>query len=247
MGDGMIEDYICNVVYQGKFNIKSKKICGFEALIRFKSKMGEILDTEQMINKTDCVEDKRGITNYVIDAVAKDLETIRMLNIENLLISVNISYEELEDTQFEEWICSVASKYKSLNTYIEFEITERDKIRSMDNLNKKIGIMKKLGFKICLDDIGSGNNTIELIHKLDIDSIKIDRKITNSILNIDLVECIIKIVKTKGIEVIAEGVENIRIYNLLKNMRCDVAQGYFIHKPETIQDIIENKVIDKWK
>lgn len=226
--------YINEILYQAKVNITNMKICGFEALVRF-SNGTDILNTDTVIDSITSVSDKQLITKYVINRIIED--SIK-LNIDKYRFAVNISSQEIEDISFKEWILDIKNKYKNINDIVEFEIIEKDFINDFNIFNENIKFLKKLGFYISLDDIGAGYNTLGMINNIsNIDYIKIDRKIINSINTCDLVECILKIAKIKEIRVLAEGVEDYNTYKKLKDLNCDMGQGYFFHKPQSINQI----------
>lgn len=210
------------------------KICGFEALVRF-SNGTDILNTDKVIDSITSVLDKQLLTSYVINRIIEDSTE---LNINKYRFAVNISPQEIEDISFKEWILNIKNKYKNINDIIEFEIIEKDFINNFNIFSENIKFLKQLGFYISLDDIGSGYNTLGMINNIsNIDYIKIDRKIINSINTCNLVECILKIAKTKEIRVLAEGIEDYNTYKKLKDLNCDMGQGYFFHKPQNIKQI----------
>lgn len=226
--------YIDEILYQAKVNITNMEICGFEALVRFSNGI-DILNTDKVIDSITSVSDKQALTSYVINHIIEDSTKLHM---NKYRFAVNISPQEIEDISFKEWILDIINKCKNINDIIEFEIIEKDFINDFNIFNDNIKLLKKFGFYISLDDIGSGYNTLEMINKIsNIDYIKIDKKIINSINTCDLVECILKIAKIKDIRVLAEGVEDYNTYKKLKDLNCDMGQGYFFHKPQNIKQI----------
>lgn len=226
--------YISEILYQAKVNLANMKRCGFEALVRF-SNGTDILNTDKVIDSITSVLDKQLLTSYVINRIIEDSTE---LHINKYRFAVNISPQEIEDISFKEWILNIKNKYKNINDIIEFEIIEKDFINDFNIFSENIKFLKQLGFYISLDDIGSGYNTLGMINNIsNIDYIKIDRKIINSINTCNLVECILKIAKTKDIRVLAEGIEDYNTYKKLKDLNCDMGQGYFFHKPQNIKQI----------
>lgn len=226
--------YISEILYQAKVNLTNMEICGFEALVRF-SNGTDILNTDKVIDSITSVSDKQLLTSYVINRIIEDTTK---LHINKYRFAVNISTQEIEDISFKEWILNIKNKCKNINDIIEFEIIEKDFINDFNIFNENIKFLKQLGFYISLDDIGSGYNTLGMINNIsNIDYIKIDRKIINSINTCNLVECILKIAKIKEIRVLAEGIEDYNTYKKLKDLNCDMGQGYFFHKPQSIKQI----------
>ena len=167
----------------------------------------------------------------------QDVQVInyRIKEIENLNVSINISKEHFGNLDFIEKYVEIEEKYKIDTNKIELEITESASINSDINLIEIMKKIKERGFKISLDDFGTGYSSLNMLQDMPIDVIKIDKsfidKIEDKNEKIDLIKYIVKIAKELNVKTVAEGVENIKQIEYLKNIGCDIVQGYYYSKP----------------
>lgn len=224
------------IVYQPKVALVTKEFNSFEALIRFFDQNNNMLNTEDVIMLLKNINDMRNITNKVIDRTISVMENLE--NYKNLSFSINISCAEIEDDFFEEWIENLFFKYeKKYLRRLEFEITEKYKIKNSKLFEKRLKILKNKGFLISLDDIGTGFNNYELMYKYEFDYIKIDKSLIKEInLNKGLIKNIIENAHKLNRKVIAEGIEDESTYRFLKELGCDLGQGFFFYKPKKISE-----------
>ena len=110
-------------------------------------------------------------------------------------------------------------------------------------INKKVEDIRKLGMKIAIDDFGKGCSTLENLKNLEVDIVKIDRYLSLDIETSEksrkLLELMIKLAKEYNFEVICEGIENMNQINILKNLNCNIVQGYVYYKPLSIDKLKE--------
>lgn len=224
------------IVYQPKVTLATKEFNSFEALVRFFDENNNMLNTEEVIMSFMDVNNMRNITNNVIDKTISIMENLE--NYKKLSFSINISCVEIEDDFFEKWIEGLFFKYKEKYLKrLEFEITEKYKIKNSNLFEKRLKILKNNGFLISLDDICSGFNNYELMYKYEFDYIKIDKSLIKEInLNKGLIKNIIENAHKLNRKVIAEGIEDESTYRFLKELGCDLGQGFFFYKPKKISE-----------
>lgn len=238
------------VFYQPKVDLKLNEFIGVEALARFINEDNKIMNTELVINSAKKYKEMCELTTAVINKVINDLKYIEKLNKDLLNISVNISSVEIENKNLMSWINKIFNNdNKKYIKYIEFEITERNKVLNLREFQLGIKFLRNLGFKISIDDIGSGYNTIDVIDIYNVDYIKLDKSLTNSKLEKNTIEgCnylkrIINLAHSLNVKVVAEGIEDVFTYKMLYNLNCDYGQGFYISKPTSLIKVI--KIMDK--
>ena len=150
-------------------------------------------------------------------------------------ISVNVSRIDLYDPHLVQTFRSIVDRFKlDFGEYL-LEITESAYSSDMTQMLDVIGRLKGEGFRIEMDDFGSGYSSLTRLTDMPIDVIKLDmsfiRGLEKDSRKRDLVELIIAMAKKLGAIVVAEGVELKEQFNILKNFGCDVAQGYYFSKP----------------
>ena len=123
---------------------------------------------------------------------------------------------------------------------IELELTESIFLEDRDMAVRKIGMLRKLGFRVSLDDFGTGFSSLSYLKDLPIDTLKIDKSFVDTAIkdkatNI-ITESVVDMVNKLGLETIAEGVEDQSQYEFLKRINCDIVQGFLMGKPMSRAD-----------
>jgi EAL domain-containing protein (putative c-di-GMP-specific phosphodiesterase class I) len=156
--------------------------------------------------------------------------------------SINISVDDILDKNTNKFILNCLEK-NDIGSWLVFEILESEGIENYKEVTKFLRDVKSLGAKIAIDDFGSGYSNFEYLLKLDIDFLKIDGSLIKNIdVNEDMqiiTSTIVEFAKKLKIKTIAEFVHNQKIYDIVKSMGFDYAQGYYIDKPS--QDISVSK------
>lgn len=224
------------VFYQPKFSIEDKpKLRSAEALVRWiHPERGMIspgifiplLEQNGLIQKLD---------RYVWEEAARQEAEWKERYGISVPISVNVSRIDLYDPHLVQTFRSIVDRFKlDFGEYL-LEITESAYSSDMTQMLDVIGRLKDEGFRIEMDDFGSGYSSLTRLTDMPIDVIKLDmsfiRGLEKDSRKRDLVELIIAMAKKLGAIVVAEGVELEEQFNILKNFGCDVAQGYYFSKP----------------
>ncbi len=223
-------------VYQPQFDVKSGQLRGFEALIRWTdSELGNISPSFFIPLAEEC-----GliipIGNWVLNTAFETLSYWQKNYDFKGIISVNISPIQLKQETFLEDIADLLKKYNINPKYIEIEITEGIMIENMNDAISKMKLLKDMGFKISLDDFGTGYSSLSYLQMLPLDTLKIDKSFINDITGKDGIQAtitnsIISMVTQMGLDTIAEGVEKIDQYDLLKKFNCHIIQGFLKGMP----------------
>ena len=217
--------------YQPQFDLFQKRICGFEALIRWANpkyitesplKFIEIAEKNDMIGE---------IGKFVLEAgiiAAKKFER------NNIKISVNVSPAQLMQSGFVGEVLSLVEKYKAKPKNLVIEITETVMMELYDDVFDKLKMLQSYGFEIHLDDFGTGYSSLLYLNKLPVNAIKIDR---GFIIDLDepttqqIVSKVIQMANALDLDIIAEGVEDKKQSNFIERAGGNIIQGYLISKP----------------
>ncbi len=227
--------------YQPQFYTGNKKLRGVEALIRWKDVDNHMISPGVFIP----IAEKNGtiipIGNWVLEESVRQYSEWRTMYSEPLIMSINISALQFMREDFEEKLISIIQKYKVEPKYIEVEVTESVLIEDIGMVSKKLKHLRTFGIRVSIDDFGTGFSSLAYLKDLPIDTLKIDKQFIDTVLTDSptrvITESIIKMVKTLGYEAIAEGVEEKQQYDYLHTIGCDVIQGYYLGKPQSVKDI----------
>ena len=227
---------------QPQINIKTGKICGAEALVRWKHPTKGVLVPAHFL---PLFENNGFITRldiYMWEEACKYIKSLQERGI-MLPISVNVSRLHVGHTDIVEKISDIVKQYGFDNRYLEIEITENLFMEDVSELFEEMEEMKRRGFRILMDDFGSGYSSLNMLRRAPIDTLKIDRFFLDEIMSTDrgkiIVESSVRMAKMIGLDVIAEGVETKEQLDFLASIDCDVAQGYYYSRPISIDEFEE--------
>jgi len=226
--------------YQPQYDITTENIIGYEALLRWDNKeLGKISPVEFIP-----IAEENGLIftlgNWVLlNACIQNCKWIA-LGYYNI-IAVNISAIQFEQDNFVQTVKDILSETKLSPQFLELEITENILIKSLEKSVKTIEKLKVLGVRVSLDDFGTGYSSLSYLKKLPINNLKIDKTFIDDIVisqdSKSILEAIVQLAHTLNLEVIAEGIETSEQSKILKEIRCDIAQGYYYNKPISSEEI----------
>ena len=223
------------VYYQPIVTTNEKEVVGAEALIRWNHpKYGLIPPTVfiPIMEKTGFIIE---LGKYILEEVLKQMKRWELFKFKEIQISINITLMELERKGFAEYVSKQLLHHKIHPERLKFEITEGYAMRSERITRQEIWALKKLGVFIALDDFGTGYTSFAYLKKFPADIVKIDKTMVDYILTNKedqrIVKAMIDLGHSLGMEIIVEGVENKRMFDLIASYGCDYVQGYYISKP----------------
>lgn len=233
IGQGLV-NHEFEIYLQPKVDMARDMMIGAEALVRWNSELGLIMP-DMFIpifekNNSICELDM-----YIFEEVCRIIRGWLDAGIRVVPISVNLSRNNIYDDSFVEILKQVIAKYNVPVNLIEIELTES---AFMENQLEIVHIMEKLkkaGFRLSMDDFGSGYSSLNLLAEMPVDVVKIDKGFLrhHDILGKEriVVNNIVKMVNELGLEVICEGVETNEQARFLRSIGCVNAQGYLYSKP----------------
>lgn len=157
-------------------------------------------------------------------------------------LSINLSGNSLTDTDHVAAMISLLGDYPHLTNKIILEVTETAAIDNMDMAAKSLRTLKTLGCRIALDDFGSGYSSYSYMRSLPLDYLKIDgtyiRNLLTNTTDQALTASMVDVAHALGLKVIAEYVDSEAVYTWLKNLNVDYVQGYWVHEPERLENLV---------
>lgn len=241
--DTAIENDEFMVYLQPKFDIYTEKIHGAEALIRWNYKKKEMLspyrfipffETDGSIAKVDDI-----VLNKVCSALRHWKEEGRPL----YPVSVNLSRNQLYDSDIVSHLTGIVDSYGVDHSLIDFELTES---ATYDNKNRMLNVLDELrnkGFLISMDDFGTGYSSFSLLTEMPLDTLKIDKSFVDKIgmgnekkQDTIVITHIITLAKELGFVCLAEGAEEKSQIERLRELGCELIQGYYYSKPVPLSE-----------
>ncbi len=235
------------VVYQPQIRFDTLLIDGAEALVRWKTKSGEIIFPDAFI---PVFEDNGFIATldlYVFEEVCKFItENESKMNIPT--ISVNLSAKTMLEDTIVSKIYDIVSTYRLDPKKIELEITESAMVADESEIFSKLRQLKEHGFGISIDDFGAGVSSLNRLSALEAGELKLDKDFLKnkeqSPRDAVVIQNIITLAKNLNMKIVAEGVETNMQAKWLQKINCDYAQGYYFERPldqEVFKDLLTSK------
>lgn len=220
---------------QPKIDLKSKAIVGAEALVRWIRSDGTIVYPNEFI---PIFEQNGFITKldfYVYGKVCEYLVDRKKQGKEIVPVSVNVSRAHLKQDNFARKVIHLVEQYQIPADYLEFELTENIFLENSEQAKDTLMELKNYGFKVSMDDFGSGFSSLNLLTNLEFDILKLDKDfLTDGIITKKeevVIKSIIRMAKLMNMTVLCEGVETKEQVEFLERMQCDMVQGYYFGRP----------------
>ena len=239
--------------FQPQIDLKHKKVRGAEALIRWNHPKRGLLSPFHFISYAE----KSNLITYIDRYVLKKaFETLKKWQkyFPDLILSINISPNEFRQSDFISNLKNMLNIYKINPNRLELEITETISMQDIAYTVNILEEVKALGFKIAIDDFGTGYSSLNYLKKLPFNTLKIDqtfiKDLEKDVDDLIITEMIVQIAKVLKKETVAEGVENKKILEIIKNLEVDVAQGYYFAKPmpkESFERFVRNFDYNKFE
>lgn len=241
---GALENGDFKVYFQPKVSLEDEKTAGAEALVRWQH------PEEGMISPGDFIPlfEKNGnicrLDCYVFEEVCRTIDRWRREGRKLFPVSVNLSRQHFKRNDFLNQFADVAAKYRIPEELLELELTESIFFddNSIAMVRESINRMHELGFKCSLDDFGSGFSSLGLLKEFDVDTIKLDRLFFLDMSKPkaeDVVECLIDLAGRLKVKTVAEGIETQEQIDFLKQIHCDMVQGFFYSRPLRAEEFEE--------
>ncbi|MBD5529948.1 MAG: EAL domain-containing protein [Lachnospiraceae bacterium] len=246
--DAAIKEGQLQMYLQPKYSISQNRIIGAEALVRWRHpKKGMIFPAEFL----PVIEEDGFITKvdyYMWRKAAEFLQKCQKVGIEDCPVSANLSRRHLQDREFIRVLERIVEENGICKQLLELEITETME----EHVSQAAREIKDQGFKLLMDDFGSGYSSLNILLETPFDVLKLDRKFMENMMVSDkgrlILEHIITMAEQLKLGLIAEGVETREQVDMLKQMGCDQVQGYYYAKPmpeeEFYKLLLENRSED---
>ena len=222
---------------QPKINLKNGDLYGAEALVRWITNDNKMIFPDQFIPLFEENGFCTKLDLYMVDEACKQLRNWIDKGYKPINIAVNQSKLLFYEEKYVEHLCYITQKHNIEPSLITIEILEGLALNNVNDINDKITRLKKYGFKISMDDFGSGYSSLNTLGNLDIDELKIDKNFlmiaseTNGHRQKIIMGQIIALAKKMNMYTVVEGVETKENEQMIKELGCDFGQGYYYSRP----------------
>ena len=225
--------------YQPKMDIKTRKITGIEALLRWKNQEYSMITPDEIIELAEETGLILPVSEWVFATACQQLKKWHDEGITTLTMAVNCSSRQFKQATFVDEVLRTVNRVNLQPHALEIEITERIIMDDPENTLRILYALKDLGVQIVIDDFGTGYWSLNNLRRLSVDKIKIDKTFIKQIalddISSSIVSGTIALANKLNIKSIAEGVETKEQYNFLTLEGCTEIQGYYITQPLTAE------------
>ena len=230
---------------QPKLSLADGPLSGAEALVRWVNGSGQMFYPDQFIPLFErdgfCVQ----LDIYMVEQACRQIRSWMDQGIQPIPISVNQSRMLFFTLDYLDRLTELLKKYQVDAGMITLEVLEGIALENVDQLNQRIEQLHELGFRVSMDDFGSGYSSLNTLAKLNIDELKLDRAFLMEISGGSgertrmIMEQITEMVHHLGISTVVEGVETEENDRMIHEMGCDFGQGYYYSRPIPAQEFSE--------
>ena len=241
-----LDNHEFEVFYQPKYNVQGEKstLSSAEALVRWRHPELGLISPGEFIPLFESSGQISALDKYVWEEAARQVAAWRNKYGVTLPVSVNLSRVDVFDPKLNATLDDIVARNGLNYADLKLEVTESAYTENADQLIRVIDGLRSKGYEIEMDDFGSGYSSLNMLSSMPVDILKMDiafiRNIESSTKDLRLVELIVDIARYLNVPVIAEGVETENQLRLLKDVGCDIVQGYYFSRPLPADDFEQN-------
>lgn len=221
--------------YQPKVEIFTGRVAGAEALVRWQHPEQGLLLPGVFLPFYEKIGFIVKIDLFVFEQVCRDLQVWLSGNHEGVPVSINFSRRHMQDPDLPKRLKDIADHYQVPTRFLEVEVTETEELESVETASAFVAALKNYGFKVSIDDYGTGYSSISFLQQLPIDALKLDRGFMLNAMESDkardIMRYLVTAVQRNGVRVICEGVEIKEQLEFVRSLDCRFVQGYFYSIP----------------
>lgn len=228
--------------YQPQIDLATNRAIGAEALLRWRQPDGKLVPPDRFIPIAEYSGLIVEIGEWVLREACTELLRLRAAGHTAFTMSVNVSQVQLRHPHFLDMLRRALDDTGAPPDFIELEITESMAMEEPAALVEKLAHVKRTGVSIAIDDFGTGFSSLSHLQRLQVDRLKIDRtfvtEITGSARGSSIAQMVVQLGRNLGLSVIAEGVEDERQAQILRELGCPLAQGYLYSRPLSPENLL---------
>lgn len=229
--------------YQPMVSIKTARVVGAEALVRWRHPQRGLLAPDEFIPVAERTTLVKPLARWVLDAALRDCRAWREAG-HDLNVSVNVSMGNVMDPQLPATLRGLLDASGAEAEWSALEITESLLMAHPERALEILSQLRRMGVRLVIDDFGTGYSSLAYLHRLAVDEVKIDKSFVLNMgadaSSVAIVRATIELGRTLDFKTLAEGVEDRGTWEVLASLGCDMAQGYYIAAP------MNRTELDRW-
>ncbi|MCS5698981.1 EAL domain-containing protein [Cyanobium sp. FGCU-52] len=216
---------------------RERRVMGMEALLRWTNGHGQAISPACFVPIAESTGLIHAIGDWVLEQAFQQLQDWQRQDLGLARLAINLSAVQLEASQppFHSRIRAGLERHGIPPSRVEFELTETAIQRDPARVKQQLGLLAEMGCRLAIDDFGTGYSSLEVLHHLQLDTLKIDRCFVDQLSERDtdrsILAATIAMARQLGLTTLAEGVETEEQFSLLEDLGCDLFQGYLISPP----------------
>lgn len=220
---------------QPRVETMTGRLAGFEALLRWQHPVLGLVSPQRFIPLAEESNLILELGSWVATSTCELLARWRNEGKPLYPISINVSAKQLRGSEFREELSRSMRQHDIQSSQIAIELTESTMVGDDVTVQQELRMLEGMGLKLMIDDFGTGYSSLAQLQKLNVDVLKIDQSLVQSLSSTGesqvLCQAMVQIGQTLGIAVVAEGVETVQQLKILQMMGCDEVQGFLISEP----------------
>ncbi|MDT9002053.1 bifunctional diguanylate cyclase/phosphodiesterase [Paucibacter sp. APW11] len=220
--------------YQPKFSAGARRLCGFEALVRWQRPDGTRISPMDFVPAAERTGQIKRLGELILAIAIGQLCDWQRQFGELPTVAVNVSPLQFEDVDFAARLLRSLDEARLPHSAVEVEITESAAIGQLDRVLPQLRLLHEAGVLCSLDDFGTGQSSLTMLRKLPISTMKIDRSMVEPLPRPDaaaVLRATCALGQSLGLEIVAEGVETEEQASALEALGCTQLQGYYLGRP----------------
>lgn len=232
------------VFYQPKLCLKSGRLLGMEALLRWHHPEKGMIRPDQFIGVAEETGLIIPIGKWVARQACRMSKRLGAIGLGELQVAINLSPKQFSDPDLVGSIAAILHEEQLKPRLLELELTESLLLDATDDTRHQLSRLKSLGLSLAMDDFGTGYSSLSYLKKFPIDVIKIDRSFIKDIPDnqddMEITSAVIAMAHNLKLKVVAEGIETAAQLGVLRRQQCDVGQGYLFDRPIPGPELVDS-------
>jgi EAL domain-containing protein (putative c-di-GMP-specific phosphodiesterase class I) len=226
--------------YQPYLDLTTQKVAGLEALIRWKHPLHGNISPDHFIPHAERSDLIGLISEWVLEQACAQMKRWHALGIEVPTMSINVSPRQFDRGTMPALVKTILTQNNLALWQLDLEITESSVPLDEKTMCEDVAVLRELGVKISIDDFGTGHSSLKRLRTMQIDRLKIDRSFVSNIALNPMDECLVRsmihLAQQLGVTVIAEGIEDLETYLVLRSLGSDQGQGFYFSRALSATD-----------